>query len=157
MIITTDWHNRFLSLAAHVSQWSKDPSTKVGAVITNGKRIVSIGFNGLPSGVDDDINTLNDRELKYKLIIHAEINAILFANEPIAGCSLYTWPFLPCPTCSSIIIQKQIGMVVAPPLPEHLKQRWKENIELSKQQFKQANVKVLELNDYTSYQEKWFG
>jgi len=44
------WDNRFLDLCEHVSEWSKDPSTKVGAVITEGIHIVSIGYNGLPSG-----------------------------------------------------------------------------------------------------------
>ena len=46
------WDHRFLALAEHISHWSKDPSTKVGAVITHrSKRVVSMGFNGLPAGV----------------------------------------------------------------------------------------------------------
>jgi dCMP deaminase len=86
------WHNRFLDLAKFISGWSKDPSTKVGAVIVDkNKRIVSVGYNGFPKDVKDD-NRLYDRESKYLIIIHAEINAILFANKSLDDCILYTYP-----------------------------------------------------------------
>ena len=60
------WDHRFLALAEHISHWSKDPSTKVGAVITHrSKRVVSMGFNGLPAGVEDTEERLTNREIKY--------------------------------------------------------------------------------------------
>ena len=54
------WDRRFLGLAAHVAEWSKDPSTQVGAVVANGKKVVSLGFNGFPQGMSDD-HRLHDR------------------------------------------------------------------------------------------------
>ena len=65
------WDKRFLGLAAHVAEWSKDPSTQVGAVVANGKKVVSLGFNGFPQGLSDD-HRLHDRETKYSLVLHAE-------------------------------------------------------------------------------------
>ena len=50
------WDMRFLELAALVATWSKDPSTQVGAVIVDSaKRIVSVGFNGAPRGVQEQL------------------------------------------------------------------------------------------------------
>ena len=78
------WDLRLLGLAKHVAEWSKDPSTKVGAVIADQKhRVLSLGFNGFARGVKDLAQRLDDRETKYDMIIHAERNAILFANASV--------------------------------------------------------------------------
>lgn len=107
------WDNRFLELAELVSTWSRDPSTKVGGVIVDEKnRVVGIGFNGFPRGVADD-ERLDDRDVKYQLIIHAELNAILNAQFT-EGCTLYTWPVAPCSNCAATIIQAGIAKIVAP-------------------------------------------
>lgn len=108
------WGSRFLGLAEYIAQWSKDPSTKVGAVIADGKRIVSVGFNGLPQGLADKAERLADRDIKYEMTIHAEINAILFAERSVAGCTVYTWPFGPCPRCAGVLIQSGVRKVVFP-------------------------------------------
>ena len=80
----TKWDIRFMELAKHISSWSKDPSTKTGAVITDTRnRIVSMGFNGYPQNVPD--TDLHIRETKYAKVIHAEMNAILFAHRPLEG------------------------------------------------------------------------
>ena len=136
------WDNRFLDLCRHVSEWSKDPSTKVGAVITNGKHIVSLGYNGLPSKIYDDPSILENREQKYKFIIHAEMNAILAAERPIAGSTLYTFPFLPCTNCASMCIQAGISRVVSRPCVDN---RWKDRLIESKKMFKRAGIEVVEL------------
>ncbi len=100
------WHKRFLELAEHIASFSKDPSTKVGAVIFDeGNRIISMGYNGLPQKVIDSDERYNNRELKYKTIIHAEMNAILFAKKDLTNCSIATWPFMSCSNCTSAIIQ----------------------------------------------------
>ena len=110
-----DWHNRFLDLAKHISTWSKDPSTKVGAVIVNDKKqIVGMGYNGFPRGIEDSKNNLTNRKLKYKMVIHAEENAILNATSSVEGCTIYVWPFMPCSTCAAKLIQVGIKRVVAP-------------------------------------------
>jgi dCMP deaminase len=137
----TDWHHRFLSMAAHVGSWSKDPSTKVGAVIVRKDRtIVSVGYNGFPRGCRDLPELYADREKKYPRTVHAEVNAILTAREPLHGCSLYVSPLYPCPSCAGIIIQSGIFAVYAhmPSEPGH----WAEAFETSKQMFKEAGVIV---------------
>lgn len=80
------WDRRFLKIAREVATWSKDPSTQVGAVIVDpDQRVVSLGYNGLPCGVSDSRDLLDDRVAKYATVIHAEQNALLFAARPVAG------------------------------------------------------------------------
>jgi dCMP deaminase len=132
------WRNKFLGLAEYVSKWSKDPSTKVGAVITtHDHEIVSIGYNGLPRKVQDTAERLNNRDLKYKMICHAERNALTFAKRDLTGCTLYTFPFGPCPVCAGMFIQANIGLVV---FPGTTNPRWFEDIELSKKMFTEAGI-----------------
>jgi len=142
------WHRRFISLADHVAQWSKDPSTKCGSVIVDNKqRIISLGYNGLARGVKDLPERLLTRELKYELTIHAEENALLFANgKNLEGCTLYVTPLPTCVRCASKVIQSGISTVVAPVLPKHLVERWGDSVELSKEIFKEANVRFIELS-----------
>lgn len=83
--LSDKWLQRLMALAVFISDWSKDPSTKVGAVISEGNRIVSVGYNGFPRGIVDDVNRLNDRQTRLKYTIHAELNAILQARESVRG------------------------------------------------------------------------
>ena len=136
----TNWDHRYLGLAEHVSQWSKDPSTKVGAVITQDNHIVSIGFNGLPRGVDDTVERLSNRELKYKMIVHGEVNAMLFARQSLHDCTLYTWPFMPCSGCAGQVIQRGIKRVVAP-FNDNV--RWVESFKLTEVMFAEAGVLLI--------------
>jgi dCMP deaminase len=132
------WDLRFLDLAALIAEWSKDESTKVGSVITKGNNIVSLGYNGFPYKIKDD-QRLKNREEKYKIIIHAEANSILFANQDLEGCTIYTYPFMPCSSCASLIIQSGITRVVSYNIkPE----RWCENFKISENLFKEAEVKL---------------
>lgn len=141
----TDWDLRFLQLAKHISSWSKDPSTKVGAVIVDpNRRIVSTGYNGFPRNVNDD-SRYDNRELKYEMIIHAEVNAILFADRNLNGCTLYTYPLMPCSRCASIVIQSGIKRVVS---IENIDVRWKASFNLSKNMFNESNVELIERTDY---------
>lgn len=134
------WDRRFLALAEHIAQWSKDPSTKTGAVIVNPCNfIVSVGYNGFPQGVEDSPERLNDRELKYKIVVHCERNALLIAGERARGCRLYTWPFMSCVPCASMVIQSGITEVIAPPSNNP---RWIEDFKLAQQLFAEASVTV---------------
>ena len=136
------WDKRFLELAKLVGSWSKDPSTQVGAVIVDDdKRIVSIGFNGFPKGVKDSQKRLVDRDEKYAIIVHAEANALMFANRSVEGCTLYTWPFQPCSRCAGLIIQSGIKRVVS---VIHNDDRWKKNFEISQKLFTESGI-ILEL------------
>ena len=135
---STKWDKRFLDLAKLCGSWSKDPSTQVGAVIVDGNnRIVSIGFNGFPQGVEDSEERLVDRETKYDIIVHAEANALMFANKSVEGCTLYTWPFPPCSRCAGLIIQSGVTRVVS---VVHTGERWKKNFDLARQLFHEAGI-----------------
>jgi dCMP deaminase len=141
-VMKEKWDRRFLEMAELVGSWSKDPSTQVGAVIVDkDRRIVSTGYNGFPKGIADRHDLLHDREKKYKLIIHGEMNAILFAGRSLEGCTLYTTPFLPCATCSSFIIQSGITRVVSWHTDHP---RWSDSIQLAKSMFAEAGVECIE-------------
>jgi dCMP deaminase len=132
------WDNWFLGLAEYVSSASKDPSTKVGSVIVDPRRrIVSLGYNGFPAGIEDTEERLFNRELKYKLVVHAERNALMFSNSKVEGCTIYTWPFMPCSSCASLIIQSGITRVVS---LNSQNPRWVEDFNLSTSLFKEASV-----------------
>ena len=137
----TDWNRRFLALAEHIATWSKDPSTKVGAVIVDAdRRIISTGYNGFPRDVEDLDQRLNNRDVKYEMIVHGEINAIVFANQSLQGTTLYTWPFMPCSRCAGIVIQSGIRTVVA---PYNDNPRWQASFELTEQMFLEAGVQLI--------------
>jgi len=140
------WDYRFVKLAEHVAQWSKDPSTKTGAVITDGRDVVSLGYNGFAPGIGDDASRYENRDLKYKLVVHCEMNAMLSANRPLKGCTLYTWPFMSCSNCAKHVIKAGIKRCVAPRIPEDKRERWAEDMALSEMQFQEAGVEVVFLD-----------
>lgn len=136
MLFNEDWHQRFLDLSSHIGNWSKDPSTKVGAVIVRPDRtIASVGYNGFPRSVKDTYTTRDDKLLRT---VHAEMNAILSAREPLHGYTLFVSPLYPCSNCAAHIIQAGIKYVVArmgPPRDE-----WAMSFEAASDMFKQAAV-----------------
>ncbi len=137
------WDRRFLELAKHIASWSKDPSTQTGAVIVDHKRrIVSVGYNGLAQGVEDLPERIDNREIKYKMFLHCERNAILFAARSLDNCTIYTWPFMSCAACAAMVIQAGITRAVA---PYSENPRWQEEFELATQQFKEAGVELCRL------------
>lgn len=147
----TKWDDRFLKLAEHVSTWSKDPSTKVGACIVNkNNRVVSHGYNGFPKGVDDSPEYLNDREQKLQRTIHAEPNAILFAQRDLTDHILYVYPFQPCANCTTLIIQSGIKKVVAPEASEELKERWADSMAAAEAMFDEAGIELLIVKEQLS-------
>ena len=138
----TDWDKRFLKLAKHISKWSKDPSTQVGCVVVGPDReLRSTGFNGLPRGIEDNNERLNNREIKYPLICHAEENAIMHAARigmSLKGCTAYvTWP--PCTRCARSLIQAGISTIIYPKDIE-IPKRWLEDFNLSLNMLKEANI-----------------
>ncbi len=137
------WDHRFLALAEHISNWSKDPSTQVGAVITHtrSKRVVSMGFNGFPAGVEDTQERLDDRETKYELVVHAEQNALMFAGDRAEGGTLYVHPLPPCARCAVIIIQAGIVRVVCDQ-PDFEHERWGEQAKTADAMFREAGLGV---------------
>lgn len=140
---STNWDHRFLDLAKLVASWSKDPSTQVGAVIVDNQNIiVSVGFNGFPKGIKDN-DRLNHRDSKYQIIVHAENNALMFAKRPLDNCTIYTYPFMPCPRCAGMIIQSGIKRVVSYKNTTD-RMRWELDFSISRELFNEANIQLEE-------------
>lgn len=140
------WDRFFLELAAQYSTASKDPSTKVGAVVVKDKKVVGMGYNGFARGVADSDERLLNRELKYKLVVHAEVNALIMAGERAVGASIYVYPsfILPpiCHDCCKTAIQFGIKEVVGylPEENEERQKRWGESIALSRMMCEEAKI-----------------
>lgn len=139
--MSTDWNTRMLAVASVVAGWSKDPSTQVGAVIADGShRIVSQGYNGLARGVTDDPDVLADRDEKLRRTIHAEMNAVLFADRrSLMGCTIYvTHP--PCARCAAVLIQVGIARVVHS--DRVLGPHWAADLTSARSMFAEAGVHI---------------
>lgn len=140
--VPRNWDQRFLHMARQVAAWSKDPSTKVGAIAVRDRRILATGYNGLPSGVNDHPQRMRDRNLKLAMTVHAEANLVAFAARSgvcLAGATCYIWPLPACSQCGAVLIQADIARVVVPDFPEPL--RWRESFQLSRLMFQEAGVR----------------
>ena len=141
----TDWEKRFLRLAAgEINSWSKDPSTKVSSLLFRGKYPLMPSYNGFPPGIEDSLERLENREMKYKLVQHAEANAISnCARLGIStdGASMAITHF-PCSNCAGLLISAGIKKVIVQKPTEEFLSRWQESIDLSKSLFKEAGVEV---------------
>ncbi|MFA6251080.1 MAG: deaminase [Candidatus Paceibacterota bacterium] len=105
------WDEYFINIAEQVAKKSKDPSTKTGCVIVDSKnRPISFGYNGFISGCDESIMS-TERPIKYHLVLHGEMNAILFAKRDLEKCTLYNL-YGPCENCLKHIIQAGIKRII---------------------------------------------
>jgi len=106
------WDDYFIEIMVAASGRSKDPSTKVGAVIVDeNKKIVGIGYNGFPPGINETEERWQ-RPHKYDFVVHAEMNAIFNSDKSVRGCTIYL-PFWPCKDCAKNIAAAGIREVVA--------------------------------------------
>jgi dCMP deaminase len=136
------WDSRFIDLARLVASWSKDPSTKVGAVIARPDHTVAaIGYNGFARGVRDHTERYADRETKYAMVVHAESNALLSSRESLEGYTLYVTPIPPCSQCAAAIIQRGIRRVVVDQRKE-VAANWAQAYTVSETMFSEAGVTV---------------
>ena len=137
------WTRRYLDIAKEVSTWSKDPSKQIGAVAVGDKgQILSQGYNGFPRGVKDTNERYNDREEKYKYVVHGEMNCIYNAcNSGVSlnGATLYVTGLPVCSECAKGIIQVGIKKVVME-YPKDIPPTWEKSVQLTKQMFLEANV-----------------
>ncbi len=107
--------DRYYGLAVHVASWSKDPSTKVGAVlVAEDPRKLAVGYNGFPPDVEDTPGRLADRETRLRLTMHAERNVLDNAEFSARGATLYV-TFFPCSECAKSIVSRGVLRVVCPP------------------------------------------
>lgn len=147
-----NWDQYFMGLAHLSALRSKDPSTQVGAVIVDkSNRVVSIGYNGLPQGCDDDVFPWGREggmlESKYAFVVHAELNAILNSPRPVKECSIYVSLF-PCNECAKAIIQSGIRRIVF----ESDKYADTDAVKASKMMLKAAGVVCVQLKEQINIQ-----
>lgn len=143
------WDVRFMKLAREISFWSKDPSSKIGAVIVNDeRRILATGYNGFPRGIEDTEERLNDREQKYPLIVHGEMNALmnaLYSGVSVKDATLYVYGLPICSDCTKSVIQSGIKRVVVTP-PEIAPEKWKNQWNtLSAPMYAEAGVSIMKI------------
>jgi len=110
------WDEYFMGVAILAAQRSKDPNTQVGAcIVSEDNKILSIGYNGMPVGCNDDEfpwdrDALDDN--KYFYAVHSELNAILnYRGGSLEGSKIYVTLF-PCNECAKAIIQCGIKEVI---------------------------------------------
>jgi dCMP deaminase len=157
MIDIYRWDRIHLRKALDWARESKDPNTKVGAVIAGPDRETrSTGFNGFPRGIADTSERLNDRDMKLRIIVHAERNAMYAAARvgiPLKGCTMYVactddtgdiWGGSPCVNCSIGIIQAGIVEVVSYPFKNFSK--WKDDLEFGRKLLQEAGLRFREVS-----------
>lgn len=125
------WDKRFLEMASLVGSWSKDPKRQVGCVIVDkNKRIVSTGYNGLPTQLDAIKEVSN--ELKNALTIHAEVNALANIRKELDAHSLgpvtvyVTYP--PCEHCAKMLTSNLSVHRVVFKSHEASQSKWKDSM-----------------------------
>jgi dCMP deaminase len=156
MMIDSKWDARFMRLAKEISTWSKDPSSKIGAVIVNNdRRILSTGYNGFPRGIEDTEERLNNKEEKYPRIVHGELNALLGAlynGVSVKDATLYVYGLPVCADCTKSVIQSGIRRVVIN-MSALDNEKWgKQWNEISNPMFQEVGVSISYLNtDHWSF------
>ena len=138
------WTKRFLDMAAHVAEWSKDPSTRVGAVAVDpdSRAVLSTGYNGLPRGVEDHCSRMQ-RPGKYLWTAHAEENLVAHAaRHTLRGATVYV-THLCCANCTRMLINAGVARIVCGPGLTNMDY---EHFEVARQMMKEADVE-LEVHD----------
>ena len=134
------WDLRFLELAQLIATWSRDPSTKVGAVAVRGKRVLALGYNGLPAGVEDKPERLDNRELKYLMTSHAETNLLTYAAKDGVSLNRSTCyvTLHPCSHCAAQLINSGLERIVVP--GQEIPERWKTRFDIAQTMFQEAGI-----------------
>ncbi len=147
----TDWNERFIELTKHIATWSKDKSIGTCAVICDDdNRVISFGYNGFPSGANDEIEERYVRPKKYLYTEHAERNAIYNAARigvSVKGCTMYLMWF-PCADCARAIIQSGIKTLVCFP-PDYECKTWGEHFIAAKEMLDECEVMIRFLENRT--------
>ena len=136
------WDKRWLEIAKNISTWSKDPSTQIAAIAVKDKRLIATGYNGFPRNIEDLDDRWNNREEKYKYVVHAEMNCIYNANyhnQSLKGSTMYVVGLPVCHECAKGIIQVGITRVVAH--YDKLPLKWSKSNSITEKVFKEAGVK----------------
>ena len=144
-----NWDKKYIDLAKHIATWSKDNSTKVGAVIVSEEnRIISTGYNGMPIGANDSIESRYEKKMKYYFFEHAERNAIYScANSGVStkNATIYV-QYYPCADCARAIIQSGIKRLVCCSKPDFNHPKWGESWKVADELFNECHVNVEHIN-----------
>ena len=136
------WDKRWMQMAEVVSWWSKDPSTKVSAIAVKDKRLIATGYNGFPRGIADTHTRLNNREEKYKYVVHAEMNCIYNATYngiSLKDSTIYIYGLPSCSECAKGLIQVGVKRVVYK-ADKEIPEQWLKSNELTIDLFTEADV-----------------
>lgn len=138
------WDHRYLSIAKDVSNWSKDPSKKIGAITVGSiGQILSQGYNGFPRGINDHDYRLNNRAEKLRYVVHAEMNAIYNATHSgisLNGSTLYVYGLPVCSECVKGVIQVGVKRVVMMCEEKTIFGPWGESWKLSSEMLDEAEI-----------------
>jgi len=141
--LSESWIKKFMDLTNLVSSWSKDRSTKVGAIlVSTNNRVISMGYNGFPIDCDDNVDCRHQRPAKYLWTEHAERNAIYTAagyGIKVRGLIMFTTMY-PCADCARAIIQSGVQTIYT---PKPAIARWDESHKVATSMFKEAGICVI--------------
>jgi dCMP deaminase len=145
----TDWNLRFMELADYIAQWSKDRSSKVGAVIVVDKNPISMGYNGFPRGCDDDIEERHERPKKYFYVLHAEENAIVNAarnGQRTLNSDMYV-NWFPCSRCAGEIVNAGIKRIFCDKEPDWtVDDTWISDQLIALEKLNEGGVEIVYMN-----------
>jgi dCMP deaminase len=142
------WTRRYINLAKEIATWSKDPRTKVGAVVVGKEgQILSQGYNGFPRGIEDNSSRLEDRETKLKYVVHAEMNCIY--NASLSGMSLkdsnlFVHGLPVCSECAKGVIQVGVKRVFMC-YPVEIDDKWRDSFATTQEMFFEAGIEFSRL------------
>ena len=142
------WTRRYISLAKEIASWSKDPRTKVGAVVVGKEgQILSQGYNGFPRGIEDNPERLENREVKLKYVVHAEMNCIY--NASLSGMSLkdsdlFVYGLPVCSECAKGVIQVGVKRVFMC-YPGEIDDKWRDSFSTTQEMFFESGIEFCRL------------
>lgn len=146
-----NWDQFYMNLADVISTRSKDDSTKVGAILVKDNAVISMGYNGMPRNVNDDVPVRHERPTKYFYFEHAERNAIYNAARhgiSTLNSTMYTQG-VPCADCARAVIQAGITKVVAYHQATWNLPMWGESCARGREMLVEAMVEIKILGDPT--------
>ena len=135
-------HEDFMLIAEAISSRSKDPSTKVGAIIVDNGNIVALGFNHIPSRIKFTASQIENREWKYPRVIHAEMDAILKLGKQIVSNPIMYCTHFPCDRCATMIVESGVKEVYTRKVPLDMIERWGASMKLASEILTEGGVFV---------------
>lgn len=142
--VPPSWDELFMRHVYLIASKSKDKFTKIGSILIKNNRIISEGYNGICSMVNDNVVERNERPEKYFWYEHSERNCIYSAARfgiSTLDSVLYT-NSTPCADCSRAIIQSGITEIV-------IHKQWKDSeLQLNRDKWSEsANRSVVMLQE----------